>query len=140
METLRQADIARELVTTDMQISRICKALHISGQPMTDMNAVLIFASYELQLIGVQPSRSCELVARFQGEIRYASSPDSRAWLIFIEDDVRDVILTALTARRLESILTAHPLSIVLPLHEVAQRGAERLEIMKRRLARRTAA
>lgn len=140
MQPIRQADIARELATTDMQISRICKALRISGQPMTDMNAVLIFASYELQLIGVQPSRSCELVARFQGEIRFSSSPDSRAWLIFTEDDERDIILTALTARRLESIIAAHPLSIVLPLHEVAQRGAERLEIMKRRLAGKVAA
>jgi len=141
METLRQVDLARELGVSDMTIYRLRKATFIHGTTITDRHAVMIFTAFEMQRVGVNAERSCELASRFHSEILYASGgQDRRVWLTFVDDDKHDIVLAAITARQLEAHLATFPLSVTLALHECVQRAVERLSVMRARLAGRAAA
>lgn len=136
METLRQVDLARELGVSDMTIYRLRKATFIHGTTITDRHAVMIFTAFEMQRVGVNAERSCELASRFHSEILYASGgQDRRVWLTFVDDDKHDIVLAAITARQLEAHLATFPLSVTLALHECVQRAVERLSVMRARLA-----
>jgi len=129
-----QADLAAEIGCSVMTVSRIRRAMFLVDTRINDQAATMIFVAFELQKIGVNASRACELAARFASEIRYAAGgEDRRAWLTFIEDDRHDFVVPSLTGRHLEAVIAAHPLSIVLPLHECVARAVERLATMKSR-------
>ncbi len=139
MKPVTQAELARMLDVSEMTIHRFRRALYISETRLSDHDVVMIFVAVELQKIGVNGTRSCELVARFASEIRYVSGgSDRRAWLTFVEDDRHDIIIPSVTHSHFESVLAANPLSIVLSLHECVARAVERLATLK--TARRSAA
>ena len=141
MGQIRQADIARELGISEMSVHRLRKAMHIGDLALSDHSCLMIFTVAELQRAGLVTNRACELASRFSEEIRYVHGDLSRrAWLIFIESTKYDVIVPTLTGRHLEAVLDAHPMSIVLALHEFVARASERLASMKANLARKEAA
>uniref|UniRef100_UPI003671ADE1 hypothetical protein n=1 Tax=Rodentibacter caecimuris TaxID=1796644 RepID=UPI003671ADE1 len=73
-----------------------------------------------------------DLLAEMSSEIRYvAGDQRRRCWIVFVETERQSFRVAAISARHLESILDAHPLSLVLPLHEVVARAAERLDALR---------
>lgn len=134
MMTLSQRDLAHELGVTEMSVHRLKKAMFITETPLSDHAATMIVVAFELQKIGVNTSRACELISRFSSEIRYvAGGTDRRAWLVFVEEDKYDSIIPSIIGRHLEALVEAHPLCFVLPLHECVARAVERLATMKTR-------
>jgi hypothetical protein len=110
--------------------------MNIHETRLDDTAAIMVFVAHELQRIGVNATRACELSARFAQEIHYAASaPGRHAWLAFIEEDRCDIVLAAITGRHLESIIEIHPLATVLPLHSCVARATERLATMTARKA-----
>lgn len=141
MAQIRQADIARELNVSEMTVHRLRKAMHIGELALSDQSCVMILTAAELQRAGLVTNRACELASRFSEEIRYVHGDLSRrAWLIFIDGTKYDITLPTLTGRHLEAVLDAHPMSIVMALHEFVARASERLAAMKANIARKEAA
>lgn len=138
MEPLKQEVIAAELGCSVMTVSRMRKAMRIHETRLDDITAIMVFVAHELQRLGVNATRACELSAHFAQEVHYvASVPGRHAWLVFIEEERADLVLSAITGRHLESILETHPLAMTIPLHACVARATERLATMA---ARRTAA
>lgn len=128
---IRQADLARELDVSEMTVHRLLKALHRNGNPLTDLDATTVFASAELQALELTGPIAIDLLAEMSSEIRYVAADRSRrCWIVFIETARQSFRVSAISARHLESILDAHPLSLVLPLHEIVARAAERRDAL----------
>lgn len=132
-----QAELARELNVAEMTIHRALKALYRHGRPLTDLDAVAVFAAAELQTFKLSARVATGLLSDMESEVRYvASCSTHRCWIVFAETERAKFLLPAIGARHLESILDAHPLSRVLSLHEVIARAAERLEVLKAKRTR----
>ena len=133
--TVRQSDLARALGTSEMSVHRLLKALHRNGRPLAVEDITLVFASTELQSLGLTCAVSIEMLTELKSEIRYVAKERShRCWVIFVESDRYQFRRAALTTTHLQSLIDAHPLSLVLPLHEIVHRAQERLAAMKPRL------
>ncbi|MFC3076362.1 hypothetical protein [Shinella pollutisoli] len=137
---IRQADLARELDVSEMTVHRLLKALHRNGRPLTDLDATTVFASAELQALELSGPVAIDLLAEMSSEIRYvAGDQRRRCWIVFVETERQSFRVAAISARHLESILDAHPLSLVLPLHEVVARAAERLDALRAKKSKEAA-
>lgn len=132
--TVRQADLARELNVSEMTIHRAAKAIHRSGKPLSDLDAIAILAMSTLQTLGLAPHVSAALVSEFPQELRYvAGDPSHRCWIVFIDRDDVSFRLASISTTHLEAILSVHPLSLVLPLHDVVAKASARLDALKTR-------
>ncbi|WP_411905979.1 hypothetical protein [Rhizobium mayense] len=133
MQRISQADLARELGCGEMTLHRIAKAMSCNGQPLSDLDAVMILVHSELaKLQRLDWSDCIRVVAELEYEIRYVTAdPNRRCWLVFVENEHGSHRLTAHTVRHLESLLTAFPLSSVLAVHELVGRAAERLDELR---------
>ncbi len=130
--TLFQADLAREIQTSEMSIHRALKAMHRTGKPLTDLDAIAVLAVAELQSLKLTGTMAARLLSEMWSELRFVTgSPENRCWIVFVENDRHSFRLTAMTTRHLQNLLESHPLSLVLPLHEIAARASDRLETLK---------
>lgn len=133
--TFSQAALARELGVSEMTMHRLLKTLGRNGARLTDVDVLTVLIVGEMQDLDIQAHRAIHLLAALGDEIRYvAASPARRCWIVFCDSGPRSFELTAMSRAHLESILDAFPLSITLPLHQLAAQAQERLDGMKARL------
>ncbi|MGI2031401.1 hypothetical protein ACRQ1B_03310 [Rhizobium panacihumi] len=139
--TIRQADLARELEVSEMTVHRVLKTLHRNGQPLTELDAILVFTCAELQALErLNAPTSLRIIGEVADEIRYvAADRKRRCWVVFVENANGSFRLPALSAAHYEALLCAFPLSLVLPLHQVVSRAVERLDGLQAKLSREAA-
>ena len=135
---IRQADIARALNVSPMTVSRAVKALGREGEELTEYDAMRVLIAAELQEIGLAPYVSMKLLSEFSGEVRYIVSDLSRrvCWITFINGERSEFRLASLSPEHFLRTLARFRLALVVPLHELAQRAAQRLaSIQKEKVA-----
>ncbi|MCM2435365.1 hypothetical protein [Agrobacterium rosae] len=123
--SLFQADVARAVEFGEMTVHRALKALDRSGRPFTAEDAQAVFCVSELQALGMTAAAAGELLGSLSSELRFVlKSPANRCWIVFASGTPRPCA----SLRHLEALLDANPMSLTLPLHELAARAAERLQ------------
>ncbi len=132
-----QRDLATELDTSEMTISRAMKAIGRNGNRVTEHDALVILAMADLQhTCRMAPHVSADLVTTFGAEVLYlAGDPARKCWITFCETEQASFQLASLTERHLASILDAMPMALTLPLHQSVDRARQRLTAMKSRKA-----
>lgn len=130
--TIRQADLARELATSEMTISRLLRGLYRDSQELTGLDCVKVFATLELQRHGLSRSVALELVNDLGSEFRYvAQHSKNRCWAVMIKNGNQSFPMPAVSPAHLDSILSVRPMSRVIALHHIASQAAERLASLK---------
>lgn len=138
---LSQCDLAIEIGVSEPTITRYRKALHRSGQPLTELDAVRVLAIPELQAAGFTSTVAAEILIESASEVAFLHGhPSRKAWMLFIETEAQSFRLTSISERHLLALLDAFPLALVLPLHRVVNAASDRLERLLARNARRAAA
>ncbi|MET3659985.1 hypothetical protein [Aquamicrobium ahrensii] len=135
---MTQAEIARTMGTSEMQISRLARALYRERLPLSDLDALKILAVPEVMAAGFTTSVAVELLVKFASEVSYLSAdPERRCWIAFCihNEDDDEVQLSALKAHRLQSIIDSHPVSLILPMHNVVAAARAELNRIKNRSA-----
>lgn len=132
-----QRDLARELDTSEMTVSRALKAIGRNGNRVTEHDALVILTMADLQdSCRMAPHVSAELVAEFSHELLYvAHDPTRRCWIVSAETENASFRLASLTERHLASVLDALPMALTLPLHQSVERARQRLTALKSRKA-----
>lgn len=134
---LSQRDLAIEIGVSEPTITRLMKALHQSGRPLTSLDAVRVLAVSELQAAGFTSAVATDLLVEVQAEILYMHGhPDRKAWVLFIETEDQSFRLTSTSPQHLAALLDAFRFALVLPLHRIIHAAEKRLErIQHRRVA-----
>ncbi len=137
MTRIYQRDLARELNTSEMTITRAMKAIGRSGNRVTEHDALVILTMADLQeTCSMAPHVSAEIVAEFSHELQYAAQdPTRRCWIVSAETEKASFRLASLTERHLASVLDALPMALTLPLHQSVERARQRLTALKSRKA-----
>ncbi len=132
-----QRDLATELGTSEMTISRAMKAIGRNGNRMTEHDALVVLVMADLQhSCRMAPHVSAELVTTFSSEVLYlAQDPARKCWITFCETEQASFQLASLTERHLASILDAISMALTLALHASVDRARRRLTAMKTRKA-----
>ncbi len=131
--TIRQVDIARALDVSPMTVSRALKVLGREGGEMTEYDALRVLLAAELQGLGLESHVAIPLLSQFSGEVRYVLSDLGRrvCWITFVDAEPKDIRLASLNPEDLQDALARFPLSLVVSLHELIQRAAQRLAKIK---------
>ncbi len=129
---IRQADLARELATSEMTVSRLLRGLYRDSQELTELDCIRVFATVELQRHGLPRSAALELVNELASEFRYvAQNSKNRCWAVMIKNGNRSFPMPAVAPAHLDSLLSVRPMSRVIALHHIASQASERLASLK---------
>lgn len=129
---IRQADLARELATSEMTVSRLLRGLYRDSQELTELDCIKVFAAVELQRHGLGRSAALELLNELSGEMKFvAQNGKNRSWVVMIENGNRSFPMPAVSPAHLDSLLSVRPMSRVIALHHVASQASERLASLK---------
>ncbi|MCZ7888083.1 hypothetical protein [Agrobacterium salinitolerans] len=130
--TIRQVDLARELATSEMTVSRLLRGLYRDGQELTELDCIRVFAIVELQRHGLSRSAALELVNELASEFRYVDQhSENRCWAVMIKNGNQSFPMPAVAPAHLDSLLSVRPMSRVIALHHIASQASERLASLK---------
>ncbi len=138
MRPVTQAEIARTMGTSEMQISRLARALYRERLPLSDLDALKILAVPEVMAAGFTTSVAVQILVEFESEFRYlAADPERRCWIAFCirDQDDNEVQLAALKSRHLEQIIDSFPISLIMSLHNAVAAARAELNRIKSRSA-----
>ncbi len=138
MKPVTQADLAKTMGCSEMQVSRLARALYRQARPLTDLDALRVLAVPEIAKAGFTTTLAVQLLVENSSEFQYlAADPARKCWLAFCmrDEDGNEVQLCALKSRHLESIIDAFPLTLVLPLHNIVAAAKAELARTKGRAA-----
>lgn len=131
-----QRQIATVLDVSEMTVSRAVRTLSLESRPLCSFDAWQIMAYFEFQELGLAPHVVREVMAEFKQETLFVyKHPDNRAWVVFIRRGEQEFRTSSMSEAHLAAICDLFPLTLVLPLHAVAERARQRLTALKTRKA-----
>lgn len=141
MDIITQADLARSMNISRMQVSRIMREFKREKLPLSYFDLLRVLTVKEVQKMGFTSSVAIELLNEFQGELRFLhNSTENNCWILFVEREDRSFRLASLSKAHLHSVIDSIGLTLVLPLHCLFADAQTQLDKIKRTKAQKVAA
>lgn len=105
--------------------------MHISHR-LDDETAMMVLVVDDLRSYGFTGPVAARIVGEMRSYIQYASSnPSHQAWVAFFDFEGKQHCVAAISTTHLAAVMTSNPVCLVLALHELVTRAAERLDELR---------
>ncbi|QVQ38164.1 hypothetical protein KHQ08_09365 [Pseudochrobactrum algeriensis] len=140
MGIITQADLAKSMHISRMQVSRIMREIKREKLPLSDFDILRVLTIKEIQKFGFTSAVAIELLNEFEGELRFLhNSTENNCWVLFVEREDRSYRLTSLSKAHLHSVIDAVGMALVLPLHCIFAAAQYQLAKIKKAKAKQVA-
>ncbi|WLS07175.1 hypothetical protein Q9314_13360 [Shinella sumterensis] len=128
---INQMDLAAACGVSQSNISEWLQTMHASHR-VDDEAALLALTVAQLRLHGFTGPVAARLVGEMRKYIEFAAIKTSnQAWAAFFDFEGRQHCVAAVSTTNLAAIMASKPVCLVIALHELVARAAERLEELK---------